>query len=272
MGLVQFSDIEQDYRETIRNFVVAAAPMLNDVTKSMSSSPKTNGARKEHNILIEGANALLLDIDHGTYPFVTSSNTGLGGVFTGLGGLSGPALFAPSSNVVGVVKAYTTRVGSGPFPTELDETIKPADAAYGKKLQEVGREWGVTTGRKRRCGWLDLVLVRYSAQVNSYSQINLTKLDILDSFEEIRVATSYRLGEETIEEFPADLDQMERIEIEYKTFQGWQTTTTGCQKYGDLPDKARQYIEYVEQQIQVPIAYIGTGPRREDMIVREFGR
>ena len=222
--------------------------------------------------MIEGANAILLDIDHGTYPFVTSSNTGLGGVFTGLAGLSPLALTTPGSAIVGVVKAYTTRVGSGPFPTELNEEANeeanPAEAEYGRKLQVIGREFGVTTGRRRRCGWLDLVIVKYSAQVNCYTQINLTKLDILDTFEEIRVATAYRVDGQVIDAFPADLDMMERVDIVYKTFEGWRTQTTGCKRFNDLPQKAREYVEYIESEVGVPIRWIGTGPRREDMIVR----
>lgn len=180
-----------------------------------------------HNILIEGANALLLDIDHGTYPFVTSSNTGLGGVLTGLAGLSPLAFSTPGSSIVGVVKAYTTRVGSGPFPTELIPERNDLDAHYGEKLQRIGREFGVTTGRRRRCGWLDLVLVNYSAQVNCYSVINLTKLDVLDSFDEIRVATAYKLDGEELATFPADLDQMERMEIVYKTFKDGKRSQQG---------------------------------------------
>jgi adenylosuccinate synthase len=225
-------------------------------------------ARPSHNILIEGANALLLDIDHGTYPFVTSSNTGLGGVFTGLAGLSPLAFSTPGSSIIGVVKAYTTRVGSGPFPTELIPERNEQDAHYGEKLQRIGREFGVTTGRKRRCGWLDLVVVKYSAQVNCYTQINLTKLDILDSFEEIRVATSYKLDGEDLETFPADLDQMERIEIVYKMFEGWKAETTGCNKWEELPERAREYVNFIEEWVGIRVKWIGTGPRREDMIVR----
>jgi adenylosuccinate synthase len=166
------------------------------------------------------------------------------------------------------VKAYTTRVGSGPFPTELIPERNAQDAHYGEKLQRIGREYGVTTGRKRRSGWLDLVIVNYSAQVNCYTQINLTKLDILDTFEEIRIATSYKLDGEELETFPADLDQMARIEIVYKTFEGWKTETTGCKTWEDLPRKAQEYVEFIEEWVGIKIKWIGTGPRREDMIVR----
>jgi adenylosuccinate synthase len=263
----------QEYRRTLTQFVVAQTPLLASASSPSSSQHVANGtvtneACRPHSILIEGANALLLDIDHGTYPFVTSSNTGLGGVFTGLAGLSPLAFSTPGSSIIGVVKAYTTRVGSGPFPTELTPERNIQDAHYGDKLQRIGREFGVTTGRKRRCGWLDLVVVKYSAQVNCYSQINLTKLDILDTFEEIRVATGYRLDGEDLETFPADLDQMERMEIVYKTFEGWRAETTGCRRWEDLPDRAREYIAFIEKWVGIQLKWIGTGPRREDMIVR----
>ena len=260
----------KEYREELQRYVVPQTPLLvSAVGRNTTATAMMNGqGASQVNILIEGANALLLDIDHGTYPFVTSSNTGLGGVFTGLAGLSPSALAAPGSNIVGVVKAYTTRVGSGPFPTELDEKISSVDADYGERLQRVGREFGVTTGRKRRCGWLDLVLVKYSAHVNCYTSINLTKLDVMDDFEEIRIATHYKVDGVMLETFPADLDAMEKIELVYKTFPGWQTSTTGCSKWEELPDKAKEYVSYIEGEVGVPIKWIGTGPRREDMIVR----
>lgn len=257
----------KEWRQELQRYVVNQTPLLANAVGTRTATTNGPGAGKT-NILIEGANALLLDIDHGTYPFVTSSNTGLGGVFTGLAGLSPAAMSAPGSNIVGVVKAYTTRVGSGPFPTELDEMISPADAGYGERLQRVGREVGVTTGRKRRCGWFDLVLVKYSSDVNCYTQINLTKLDVLDDFEEIRVATHYKVDGRELDSFPADLDAMERIEIVYKTFPGWQTSTTGCKKWEELPEKAKEYVSYIEKEVGIPIKWIGTGPRREDMLVR----
>ncbi|KAG9783438.1 Adenylosuccinate synthetase, partial [Aureobasidium melanogenum] len=254
------------FRAELQNYVVDQTPLLAQAVGTKGAATTNNP--KQPNILIEGANALLLDIDHGTYPFVTSSNTGLGGVFTGLAGLSPQSLSAPGSNIVGVVKAYTTRVGSGPFPTELDAAISSVDADYGERLQRVGREFGVTTGRKRRCGWFDLVLVKYSAAVNCYTQLNLTKLDVLDDFDVIRVATHYKIDGRLLDSFPADLDALERLEIEYKTFKGWQTKTTGCKTFEELPAAAREYVEYIENEVGVPIKWIGTGPRREDMIVR----
>lgn len=244
-----------------------------------SASMPTNGVNADEmlfeNVLIEGANALLLDIDHGTYPYVTSSNTGLGGVFTGLAGLSPLTLSHPDSSIIGVVKAYTTRVGAGPFPTELSSTIphvSAEDAHTGEELQRIGREFGVTTGRKRRCGWLDLVLVKYSCQVNCYTHLNFTKLDVLDTFKEIKIAMGYRDRRDSseIEGFPADLDKIdqENLEIVYKTMPGWETSTTGTREWAQLPENAQKYIEFVEAEVGVPIKWIGTGPRREDMIVR----
>ncbi|MCJ1408060.1 hypothetical protein MMC19_002133 [Ptychographa xylographoides] len=207
-------------------------------------------------VLVEGANATMLDLDCGTFPFVTSSNTGLGGVFTGLS-LDWRRL----KDVIGVVKAYTTRVGSGPFPTEqLNE--------MGEKLQTVGREFGVTTGRKRRCGWLDLVIVKYSSEVNNYTALNLTKLDILDDFDEIQVAIDYSLNGKSLGTFPANLDALADIEVVYKTMPGWKCTTTKFTKWNDLPSNAQKYVEYIEEFVGVPIRYVGTGPGREDMISR----
>lgn len=207
-------------------------------------------------ILVEGANAAMLDIDAGTFPYVTSSNTGVGGVLTGL-----TLDWRILKDVIGVVKAYTTRVGSGPFPTEQLNEI-------GEKLQSVGREVGVTTGRKRRCGWLDLVIVKYSSEVNNYTAINFTKLDILDDFEEIKVATDYLINGESLGTFPASIDMLNNLEVKYTTLPGWKASTTKVTKWDELPANARKYVEYVEEFVGVPIQYIGTGPGREDIILR----
>ncbi|KAI9744132.1 MAG: hypothetical protein M1818_002284 [Claussenomyces sp. TS43310] len=235
------------YREQLAPLVIDQLPLI--ISAQNAKTP----------ILIEGANAIMLDIDAGTYPYVTSSNTGLGGIFTGLGGLNPKSV----KSVIGVVKAYTTRVGSGPFPTEaLDE--------YGNKLQEIGREFGVTTGRRRRCGWLDIPVVRYSAAVNSYTEINLTKLDILDTFPEIKVAVNYKdpQTKEVIQGFPADLSVVEHLEVEYLTMEGWMTPIGSCKSFYDLPKACRAYIEFIEKEVGVKISHIGVGPRREDMIIR----
>jgi adenylosuccinate synthase len=163
--------------------------------------------------------------------------------------------------VVGVVKAYTTRVGSGSFPSEQLNS-------YGEKLQQIGKEVGVTTGRKRRTGHLDLVLVKYSNDVNSYTAINLTKLDILDNFDEIPVAIAYSHNGVDLESFPASLKILEEVEVEYKVFPGWKSSISGVKKFEDLPENAKNYVNFIESFIGVPIKYIGTGPGREAMIYR----
>lgn len=212
------------------------------------------------NTLVEGANALMLDLDHGTYPFVTSSSTGLGGAVQGLS-LNPTAI----SSIIGVLKAYTTRVGSGPFPSEQLN-------AAGEKLQSAGREFGVTTGRRRRCGWLDLVLARYSTAINHYTSLNLTKLDILDDFDEIKVGVAYVLpdGTRSTSSYPADAEVLDKVTVEYETLPGWKSNTTGITRYEDLPPNARAYVEYIEKELGgVPIKWIGNGPARDHMIERE---
>ena len=233
-----------EYRTRLQPYVVDQVPLIESAVKGNVK------------MLVEGANALMLDIDNGTYPFVTSSNTGLGGIFTGLH-------LSPRKvkETIGVVKAYTTRVGSGPFPSEQLN-------AAGDKLQEIGREFGVTTGRRRRCGWLDLVVVKYSNTINWYDAINLTKLDVLDDFEEIQVATAYEYNGQELTSFPADLTVLDNMSVKYETLPGWKSSTVGAKKWEDLPENARKYVEYIEKFIAVKIKYIGTGPGRESMIVR----
>ncbi|MCJ1308446.1 hypothetical protein MMC25_002099 [Agyrium rufum] len=232
------------YREKLAPYVVDAVVMMDEAQK------------QDRKILIEGANALMLDIDYGTYPYVTSSNTGIGGVVTGL-----TLDVTKIREVIGVVKAYTTRVGGGPFPTEqLNEE--------GEKLQTLGHEFGVTTGRKRRCGWLDLVVLKYSQAVNHYSILNVTKLDVLDTFPVIKIATAYRYQGETLETFPADLEKLDQCEVEYEEFEGWQTSTVGVKSWHDLPQQAKDYVDYIQRAMGVRVGYIGTGPAREDMIAK----
>ncbi|EIN06980.1 Adenylosuccinate synthetase [Punctularia strigosozonata HHB-11173 SS5] len=205
-------------------------------------------------VLVEGANALMLDLDFGTYPYVTSSSTTIGGVCTGLG--IPPKLIGKT---IGVMKAYTTRVGGGPFPTEQLNTT-------GEHLQEVGREWGVTTGRRRRCGWLDLVVMKHSCLINGYDALNLTKLDVLDDLAEIQVATKYLLDGKELPGFPADLDVLARVEVQYVALPGWQASIADTTEYAALPENCRAYIEYAERFLGVPIEWIGVGPGRESMI------
>lgn len=207
-------------------------------------------------VLVEGANALFLDIDFGTYPFVTSSSTSIGGVLTGLG-------IPPTAigNVIGVMKAYTTRVGMGPFPTELHEEI-------GHHLQEVGVEYGVTTGRRRRCGWLDLVMMRYSCLINGYTSLNLTKLDVLDQLKELKIAVGYVVDGKELPSFPADLEVLAKVEVQYKTLPGWQQDISKAKTWEELPENCRNYVEFIEQFLGVKIEWIGVGPARESMIHR----
>ncbi|KAL7817981.1 Adenylosuccinate synthetase [Trichoderma longibrachiatum ATCC 18648] len=213
---------------------------------------------KNMKILCEGANALMLDLDWGSYPYVTSSSTGIGGMVTGL------ALdIRKIGEVIGVVKAYTTRVGSGAFKTEdLGE--------IGNELQQRGREWGTSTGRTRRCGWLDLVVVKYTTDVNHYTALNLTKLDVLDTFRTIKIAIAYKDPEtgEEIESYPASLDILDRAEVVYHEMPGWNTPTTNAKTFEDLPKEAQDYILYIEKFVGVKIKWIGTGPDRDAMITR----
>ncbi|KAG7085739.1 hypothetical protein E1B28_003282 [Marasmius oreades] len=209
------------------------------------------------NILVEGANALMLDIDYGTYPYVTSSSTGIGGVITGLG--IPPRLIG---RTIGVVKAYTTRVGGGPFPTEQLNDI-------GNYLQEVGREYGVTTGRRRRCGWLDLVVMKHSCLINGYDRLNLTKLDILDDLSEIKVAVKYSVDGKELPGFPASLELLEHVEVEYVTLPGWKSSIASATKFDELPENCRKYVAFIEEYLQVPVEWIGVGPGRESMVHKQ---
>ncbi|KAI8659386.1 hypothetical protein NCS56_01155800 [Fusarium sp. Ph1] len=234
-----------------------------DAVAFMSSAQESNTS-----ILIEGANALMLDLDWGTFPYVTSSSTCLGGCIAGLA-------LNPTKieEVIGVVKAYTTRVGSGPFPTEdLTEEV-------GVKLQEVGREWGTTTGRRRRCGCtaqyinpsvtsMEHMINVYQA-INHYTALNLTKLDILDGFEKIKIAIAYKdENGEDVPSFPADLKRLENVKVVYHEMDGWMKPTTDAKNYYDLPKQAREYIEFIEKFVGVKVKWIGTGPSRDSMIKR----
>ncbi|HEX8444175.1 MAG TPA: adenylosuccinate synthase [Allosphingosinicella sp.] len=205
-------------------------------------------------ILFEGAQGVLLDVDHGTYPFVTSSNTIAGTAAAGTGLGPGAAGF-----VLGIVKAYTTRVGSGPFPTELHDGI-------GQRLGERGREFGTVTGRKRRCGWFDAVLVRQSCAVAGVTGIALTKLDVLDGLDEIRICTGYWLGEQRMDHLPAHAGDQARVEPIYEVMTGWQESTAGARSWAQLPAQAIKYIRRVEELIRCPVALVSTSPEREDTI------
>jgi adenylosuccinate synthase len=206
-------------------------------------------------ILFEGAQGVLLDVDHGTYPFVTSSNTVAGTAASGTG--LGPSA---AGFVLGIVKAYTTRVGSGPFPTELDDEI-------GQRLGERGHEFGTVTGRKRRCGWFDAVLVRQSMAVSGVTGIALTKLDVLDGLDEIRICTGYRLRGQMLDHLPAHSLDQAAVEPVYETMTGWRESTFGARSWAQLPAQAIKYIRRVEELIACPVALVSTSPEREDTIL-----
>ena len=210
-------------------------------------------ARKR--ILFEGAQGALLDIDHGTYPFVTSSNTVAAQAATGSG--IGPR---HTGYVLGIAKAYTTRVGSGPFPTELDNEI-------GETLGERGREFGTVTGRKRRCGWFDAVLVRQVTKVCGIDGIALTKLDVLDGFKEIKVCTEYELDGERINRLPAGANAQARVKPIWETFEGWSQSTQGARSWAELPAQAVKYVRHIEELIECPVTLLSTSPERDDTIL-----
>ena len=212
--------------------------------------------RDEKNVLFEGAQGTLLDIDHGTYPFVTSSSPTAGGVCAGVG--IGPMEI---DGVVGVAKAYISRVGSGPFPTELDDEI-------GEKMVEIGGEFGTVTGRRRRCGWLDLVALRYAVRISGISEIAFTKLDVLSEFDTLKVAVGYKSGEATYDEFPRQQRVLYDCEPIYEEVPGWTSDITDVREFGDLPEAARNYIGLVEQATGVPITTVSVGPARSATIVK----
>ena len=216
-----------------------------------------NQALKEgKSVLAEGAQGAMLDVDFGTYPYVTSSNPTSGGACTGLG-------IPPTAvdSVTGVSKAYTTRVGNGPFPTEELNDI-------GETLRKVGGEYGATTGRPRRCGWLDLFSLKYSAMVNGIEELALTKLDVLDSFEKIKVCTGYKYKDKPLKSFPLDLCTIEDIEPVYETLPGWKTEIAGARSYSQLPHNCRSYIEFIEKYLETPVKVVSVGATREETISR----
>jgi len=234
--------------ERIRPLVIESVAYLN---KKVSKGAK---------ILVEGANAGMIDIDFGIYPYVTSSNCSIGGVCTGLG-------IPPQvvKNVFGVMKAYSTKVGDGPYPTEQINDI-------GEFLRKEGHEFGVTTGRPRRCGWFDLPAMKYTAMVNGYTALAMTKLDILDKLDEIKIGVSYMKNGLKMEHYPSSVKQFEGIQVEYITCPGWKTCIADIRKFDDLPQNCKHYILIVEAMLGLPIRWIGVGPSRDAMILRDsFG-
>ncbi len=232
------------YADKLKDFTADTGYMLRDALA------------KGKNVLAEGAQGAMLDIDHGTYPYVTSSQSIAGGVCMGLG-------VPPQSvtQVIGIMKAYTTRVGEGPFPTELNDS-------NGKKLRDDGGEYGATTGRPRRCGWLDTVVGRYAVDVNGVTSIALTKLDVLDDFDEIKICVSYKLGGQTITEMPEETVSLEKVEPVYETLPGWKKSTNDTDSYTNLPDAAKRYIARVEELVNAPVSIVSTGVSRTATIMR----
>jgi adenylosuccinate synthase len=230
-------------------------PFVTETTHFLSKAIKAN-----ERILLEGAQATLLDVDHGTYPYVTSSNPTAGGAAVGLG-------IPPHSitGVLGIVRTYATRVGEGPFPTEM--LAEEEDMA--NLIRKRGNEYGSVTKRPRRCGWFDAVATRYATEINGFNSIALTKLDVLDALPEIKVCVGYKLRGEVIETFPSVSQDLEQIEPIYETLEGWQSETLGITKLEDLPTKAREYVEFLSKSIDVEIGLISTGPERNQTIIVE---
>ena len=238
---------EEVYNELMQSYK-KAAKYFGDVTDTLENIYDQGG-----NILYEGAQGTLLDVDYGTYPYVTSSNTLATSV--GIGSGFPKSIF---SDVLGVAKAYTTRVGAGPFPTELFCDV-------GQKIAELGHEFGATTGRPRRCGWLDLVALKYSAKLNNLTELCITKLDVLDAFDEIKACIGYKVnGEET----PFKSRLLHKAEPIYKDFKGWNCSLADCENYDSLPDKAKDFLNFIENFVGVKISLISNGPNREDLIHR----
>ena len=253
-ALLRGLDMPEINREELLNDLYEIAPKIlpyaNNVWKTL------DGARRDgKRILFEGAQGTMLDIDHGTYPFVTSSNTVAGQAAVGSG--QGPGAI---DYVLGISKAYTTRVGSGPFPTELEDET-------GQRIGERGHEFGTVTGRARRCGWFDAVLVRQAVKVNGINGIALTKMDVLDGEIELNVCVGYRLNGETIDHFPASSVGQARVEPIYETFEGWTESTCGARSWADLPATAVKYVRRIEELIEAPVALLSTSPERDDTIL-----
>jgi adenylosuccinate synthase len=249
------ADSTMDWRQVIEDLNQAwtrMAPWVTDVSLFLHRAREAG-----RSIMYEGAQGTLLDIDHGTYPYVTSSNATIGGVCTGLG--VGPKAI---DGVLGVAKAYTTRVGEGPLPTELSGEL-------GNRLRETGQEFGAVTGRPRRCGWYDAVAVRYAVRVNGLDALALTKLDVLDGIDQLQVCTAYRCHGATLTEIPGDLAQLSACEPIYEALPGWMAPSAGVRDFDKLPREARSYIGRLEEITGVPAAVISTGSAREDTIIRD---
>ncbi|KKP38825.1 MAG: adenylosuccinate synthetase, adenylosuccinate synthase [Candidatus Peregrinibacteria bacterium GW2011_GWF2_33_10] len=249
-----YGDLEFDLEKELnkyKEYSKTLKEMIIDTTFYLNAS-----IQEGKTLLLEGANAIMLDVDHGTYPYVTSSNPSIGGIYTGLG-------IAPQKNteVIGIVKAYTTRVGAGPFPTEQENEI-------GEHLRQVGGEYGSTTGRPRRCGWLDAVMLKYSMAVNHYDIINLTKIDCLTGLKTLKIAVSYYRKGEKLNSWPASLQVLKECEVEYLELPGWDIDISACRNFEELPVNCKNYILKIEELMQCRIKYIGVGVRRDQIIIK----
>ena len=242
---VELEEKIQSYLEVVKKISKYVGDVYEIIQSHLDNSQK---------MLIEGAQGTLLDIDHGTYPFVTSSSPSTGGISSGLG--------LPLHKIgrhIGIFKAYCTRVGEGPFPTELHDDT-------GETLRKIGKEFGATTGRPRRCGWFDLPAAKFSVQVNGLTEIALTKLDVLDEFDEIKICTGYKINGEEKSSYSASMCDLENVEPIYTSFPGWNTSTVGFHHLENLPGKAKEYIRFLEESLGVPIKLISTGPARDQII------
>ncbi|MCH9032012.1 MAG: adenylosuccinate synthase [candidate division Zixibacteria bacterium] len=247
------NDPRSDMEETMRRLIELRQflkPMVVDVSIELSKAAK-EGKR----IIFEGAQGAMLDLDHGAYPYVTSSNTTIGAVLTGLG--IGPKMI---DEVIGVTKAYATRVGNGPFPTELENEM-------GESLRKAGNEFGATTGRPRRTGWIDLVALRQACRVNGVDKIAVTKLDVLDGLEKIKACVAYRIDGKETTEIPADLNNLEKVEPVYKEFPGWNAVTASILEFNELPQEARRYVNFIADELEVGIKLVSTGAARAESIL-----
>jgi adenylosuccinate synthase len=244
-------DAETIYAETMA-LADDLLPFIDDTALTLHQA-----IRAGKTLLFEGAQGTLLDVDHGTYPFVTSSNSSAGGALTGTG--VGPTMI---DRVLGVTKAYTTRVGSGPFPTELINES-------GEYLREKGQEYGATTGRARRCGWFDAPAVRYACRINGITEIALTKIDVLDALPVLKIATGYEIGGKRVTEFPRRVEHLEKAHPIYENHPGWTAPTSGVRNFDSLPENARKYVRRIEELIDVPVTVLSTGVGREETILRQ---
>ncbi len=233
------------YGEKLKDYIADSDILINEAIDSGK------------NVLFEGAQGTLLDIDHGTYPYVTSSNTVAGGACTGAG-------VSPRKidKIIGIVKAYTTRVGGGPFPTEIKD-------ALGELIRQRGGEYGATTGRPRRCGWLDIVGLKHAVRVNGFTGLVITKLDILDGIEKLKVCVGYKHEDKIIEEFPKELEILENCKPIYEELPGWKESTAGIKDYERLPQNAKKYLQFIEDSLKVKIQIISTGQKRDETIIKE---